>query len=483
MTEYIAVLGGYPDVGKGILSASIAYLLKHRGNKISIMKFDGYFNTNSGTMNHSEYDFSCQYNDEEVFVLSDGFCGDSDTGVYERFLNTDLTCKHNITNGMTFASIIEKEKEGGFPTGKILELNDIKRQLYSQLIEAGKGNDFVVIEVGGTIGDSESVYFIELLQEMKNKGNKVKLILLAPVIKFIDKSPGSIISSETKIIRMAAEKLKRKGITFDALVCRSEGLNDIYESNRESLSQRCDVPIEMVFLDPKCDTIYKLPSILEEQSFIKKLFPEQGQINEDPLMDFIERLNSMGREIKISIFGNTESNGSFVSLNEALLHSCVKEGVLPSIRWEKEFNGNIDADLVILTDGLGDAKELISKARKLKIPFLAICSGFISVLSLLSGKKPDVEANHLGAFEIELSKEGIEVYGMDAVNERYRFKGKAYSGLDIEGITILGKINNSPHFVSADNGRLLATLFHPEYSSRPERSHPIIDKMISEVIK
>ncbi|MEM5814626.1 MAG: hypothetical protein QXD77_02315 [Candidatus Aenigmatarchaeota archaeon] len=483
MSHFVVVLGGYPDVGKGVLSASIAYLLKQRGNNVFIMKFDGYFNINSGTMNHQELDFSCQYNNEEVFVLSDGFCGDSDSGLYERFLNTYLTAEHNLTNGIIFSSLIDKEKVGGFHSGKILEINDIKKQLYDQLTGLGNGRDFVIIEVGGTIGDFENDYFIDLLQEMKNRGHDMKFILLAPVIKFIEKRPGSVISSETKLIRMAVEKLKRKGIKIDSLICRSEGLDDIYDNNRDSLSRRCDIPIEMIMLDPKCRVVYELPRLLEEQGLVCKLFPDQGPMLDDPLGDFVERMRAAKKRVRIAVFGNTESNGSFVSLNEALLHSCVKQGALPSIIWKQSFDGRLDADCVILTDGFGDSKVLVDEVKRSKMPFLAICSGFTSVVRSITGSEPDVRTKRCGGSVVTLLAAAKDIYGAGTATERYRFNGSDYSRIDGGGIRVIGVNSGRPHMISLDGSFFVAVQFHPEYISRPNRTHPIIDRLIKEAIK
>ncbi|MCD6371435.1 MAG: CTP synthase [Candidatus Aenigmarchaeota archaeon] len=538
MQAYVVIIGGVVSgLGKGITTASIGKILQSKGFKVTAIKIDPYINYDAGTLRPTEHG--------EVWVTEDGGEIDQDLGHYERFLDIILTKEHNITTGQVYLQVIQNERKGKY-LGKTVETiphvtDEVKRRI-RQIAQKTKA-DFILVEIGGTVGEYQNLIYYEALRQMKLEGEKVIFILVTylPVLKHLGEA-------KTKPTQHAARELREIGIQPDFIVCRSEVLVD--EPRRKKISLFCNVKEEDIISDPDVENIYEIPLIFEEQNFGNKILEKVGLSPRESKLEewkkFVERFNNAKKEVKIGIVGKYISTGSFklpdsyVSVIEAVKHACANLNIKPKIEWidaqalEKneetvkelrKFNG------IIVPGGFGASgvkgKILAIKfARENKIPFLGLCFGLQlavvefarnvcglrdahsteidpntphPVIDILPEQKKILEKSEygatmrLGAYPAIL-KEGSkvwELYGRKKVvkerhRHRYEVNPKYHEilqkhGMMFSGISPDGRL---VEFIELPNHPyFVATQAHPEFTSRPLRPNPLFLGFIEACLK
>ena len=529
MTKYIIIIGGgFSDIGKGVVASSIGYLLKSRGFSVHPLKFDGYLNRNSGTMNPYHKQMEVKFANEEVFVLKDGFEADADSGVYERFLDMSLTGKSNLTGGQVFSNVINKEMLGLFPAGEIIKIKHIQEECRKWVENMGKNYDIVIIEVGGTIGDKENDYFIEAMKKLAiEKRGKVIFILVAPVSTLLKEPDDSeLLSSRTKLIRRSIEEMLAKGVQPDIIICRCKNYEDLNKKYKKIISTDCNLPIKDIFVDPDCESIYELPFVFENQGMIRRILkkfrikPKKAR-KISRLERYLKLKQNVKNEVKIYIGGRPASYDSYVSLIEALEHAGVKTKLSPKINWiklEKIKNYKIvesflkEANGIIITEGLENIEEkifCIRYAREHNIPFLGISLGFQlaviefarNVCGLRKATTEEVSPNNLcvikinemkvGAHRTKLLKNSLirKIYKKEFIQERHRHIGevnmKYFKILSDCGLIFSGFSEDKfPDVIEIPNHNFfIATQAHLEYTSRPMRPNPVFVEFLKKCQK
>jgi CTP synthase len=526
--KYIVILGSMMSgLGKGILTSSIGRILQSKGMSVVPIKFDGYLNVDCGTMN--------PFRHGEVFVLDDGTECDMDLGTYERFLNMDLGGENNPTGGKIFKRILEKERRGEFLGGDVQFVPHLTNEIKEWIRRIGdKFNaDVILTEVGGTVGDLENGYFIEAMRQLSLEED-VLFIQLTYVPSLFLGEP------KTKPTQHATRLLTSMGVQPHMLFCReSEQLTD---GAKEKISMFCNVPKEAIFDDPILKTIYELPLILEKQRVSGILLKKLGLKAENG--DFrkwgalVEKVKRPKKRITIAITGKyTAVADAYVSIKEALVHAGAHLGIGVNIKWiettaieEGRMTLDVldDCDGIIVPGGFGkrgvEGKiACIEHARKNKIPFLGLCLGMqlavieyarhvcgmkganstefdqktqYSVIDLLPEQRKIQTKGatmRLGGHDVLIKKGTVAhgAYKKSVVRERFRHryevnpdyvkalvkKGFVFSGKASkeENIMQIGEIPNHPFFVG--------TQFHPEFTSRLERPHPLFISFLREAGK
>jgi len=515
--KYIIVTGGVlSGLGKGITASSIGRLLKGRGLKITAVKIDPYLNCDAGTMN--------PYQHGEVYVLNDGGEADLDLGNYERFLDVELASDHNITTGKVYKAVIEKERRGDY-LGKTVQIiphitNEIKDRI--KKVGEASGADVVLVELGGTVGDIESMPFLEavrqLYRESGGEGNCIFVhTTLVPVM-------GSVGEQKTKPTQHSVKELRAIGIIPDVIVARAKEPID-YEIKRK-ISLFCDVPLEAVISAPDADSIYQVPAILDEQGLtnylLRKMKLECPKNNMRKWNAFVHNLMNPEMEVEIAIVGKyTELKDSYISHIEAFHHASAEARVKVNLRWlegEDLETGKVETllkgvDGVLIPGGFGDRGvegkiNAIRYAREKKIPLLGVCLGFqltvveycrtvlgmkganssefnpatkypvIDLLPEQKGVKDMGATMRLGAHDVTLAagSKARTLYGGKAkISERHRHRFEVnplfIGRIEKSGLKFTGRSKDGVRMEVAElSGHpfLVATQFHPEFKSRPE---------------
>ena len=517
--KYIIVTGGVlSGLGKGVTSSSAGLLLQCAGYKVTAVKIDPYLNVDAGTMNPYEHG--------EVFVMTDGAEVDLDLGNYERFLKCNLTSDHNITTGKVFKKVIEKERRGDYLGQTVQIIPHIVREIVDGIKNAAKNAkaDVCVIELGGTVGDIESMPFMEaarLLGREEGRNNVMFIhTTLVPVV-------GSVGEQKTKPTQHSVKELQGLGIRPDVIVGRSDDKLD--EDIASKIAFFADIPREAVISAPDAKTIYEVPLIFLEQKFPELIEKRLGLKTKKPDVkkwkDFVNRITNGGEEVEVAIIGKyTALKDSYISHEETLRYAGAVLGCKVKIRWieapDLEDSGSTDSlkgvDGVIVPGGFGkrgsEGKIMAAGwARKNEIPYLGVCFGFqlatvefarnVLGLKRANSSELDSEGDHsvvdilpeqkgvkdmgatmrLGDHEVKVAP-GIakELYGSDVIFERHRHryeinpdyieeiesKGMRYTGRDTSGrrMEIL-ELEGHPYFV--------ASQFHPEFKSRPDAPSPL----------
>ena len=506
-------------LGKGITTSSVAKLLQLSGFEVSCLKIDPYLNFDAGTMNPITHG--------EVFVTDDGGETDMDLGTYERFLNRDLTKSHNITTGQVYKRVIDDERKGRF-LGKSVQIiphitDEIKRRIRDLAVSSKL--DVLVVECGGTVGDIESLPFLEALRQMRiEEGPKKTLFVhvsLAPELSVVGEM-------KTKPTQHSVQEMRRIGIQPDILVIR--GTRALPVEAKEKIALFTSVPVGSVISNPDVESIYHVPRVLEREGLLRPVLKQLGlrsRLNMRAWNGIADSYADASDTVRIAMVGKYASLAdSYVSVNQALTHAGGVNGVTPRIAWiESEEMENDEGKLrmletydgVVLPQGFGSRGvegkiAAANHARVAGIPYLGLCFGFqlASVafarhaLGLKSANSTEVDPDtpypvidllpeqkavsdlggtmRLGGHEIAISKNSraLEVYGTDRIRERHRHrfefnqtflkqfeeKGMKYTAFSDGGkrAEIL-ELDGHPFY--------MATQFHPEYISRPERPEPI----------
>ncbi len=527
--KFVFVTGGVASsLGKGITAASLGRLLKARGLKVALQKIDPYLNVDAGTMN--------PYQHGEVFVTEDGAETDLDLGHYERFVDINLTRKSNVTTGQIYGAVIEKERRGEY-LGQTVQViphitDEIKRRIREVADEWDA--DVTIVEIGGTVGDIEGLPFLEAARQFKlDVGAEHVLYLHVTLIPTV--AGGEL---KTKPTQHSVRELRSIGIQPDGLVCRTP--LPLTDEMRRKIALFCDTPIDAIFEAVDTDFIYEVPLLLEEQGIARWVMQRLGLSDGSPDLNDWHELVRRGRnplnEVTIAMVGKyVQLRDAYLSVVEALKHGGFANQVRVRIQWVDAeqlseetapslLNG---VDGIVVPGGFGyrgiEGKIVAIKyARENGIPFLGLCLGLqcaviefarnVCGLKGANSTEFDEETRHpvialmdeqrrvvqkggtmrLGAYPCFL-KPGTkiaEIYGTQLVYERHRHRYEVnpryHETLEKHGLTLCG-ISPDGKLVEAieltDHPFFVATQFHPEFKSRPNRPHPLFAAFIAAALR
>ncbi len=520
--KYIFVTGGVVSgLGKGITAASLGRLLKARGYKVTIQKFDPYVNMDPGTMS--------PYQHGEVFVTDDGTETDLDLGHYERFIDESLTVNSNITTGKIYWSVLNKEREGKYLGATVQVIphitNAIKEKVYAAGADANV--DFVITEIGGTVGDIESSPFIEAIRQVAGDVGKENVAYIhVTLMIYLSKSK----EMKTKPTQNSVNQLRSIGIQPDVVVCRTE--HHITDEAKAKISMFCNVDKDCIIENIDCDSLYEVPLLMEKENLAEIICKKLGMPSRKPdltdWIDVVEKERALSNTVEIALVGKyVELHDAYLSIVESLNHAGIHSGTHVNIRWinseDVEVNGAANllrgVDGMIVPGGFGtrgvEGKiAAVQYARENKIPFLGICLGMHctviefarNVLGLKSANTAEIDENtpypvidimadqknidklggtmRLGAYPCVLADDSISIglYGCKEISERHRHRyefNNAYkeamekAGLVIAGTSPDGRLVEMVELKKEAHPYFVSVQFHPEFKSRPNKPHPL----------
>lgn len=521
MTKYIFFTGGVvSSVGKGVTAAAIGRLLKERGFSVAVQKLDPYINVDPGTMS--------PYQHGEVYVLDDGAETDLDLGHYERFIDVSLSQVCNVTTGQVYAEVISKERRGDYLGGTIQVIphitNEIKRRI--GLVAKSMRAEIVLVEIGGTVGDIESLPFLEAIRQMRTDlGRENSLYLHVTWLPLI----GATGELKTKPTQHSVRELRSIGITPDMIVARSD--TPLEDGLREKIALFCDVERQAVIPLVTSDVLYEVPLLLEQEKVADMILKRLGfEARQHPDWTAWRQLVADVRRskptIKVALVGKyVELHDAYMSVREALKHAALALGVEVDIRWVhssdiekgREWAEVTGADGILVPGGFGSRGtegkiQAIRFARQNKVPYLGLCLGMqLMCIELLRHVLNNDEVNstefdrstqypvidlmpdqreiadmggtmRLGLYPCNLQPGTLaaKAYQVEQVRERHRHRfelNNAYRDLLASGGMVFSGISPDGRLVEivelADHPFMVATQFHPEFLSRPNRPHPL----------
>lgn len=528
MTKYIFVTGGVVSgLGKGITAASLGRLLKSRGYKVALQKFDPYINVDPGTMSPFQHG--------EVFVTNDGAETDLDVGHYERFVDENLSINSNITQGKIYQNVLKKERNGDYDGNTVQVIPHITNEIKDRVYRMSKQQDldFVITEIGGTVGDIESHPFLEAIRQVPfDVGRQNVLYVHVTLVPFIKMSG----EQKTKPTQHSVKELQNIGIQPDILVCRSE--QPIAKESREKLALFCNVSKEAVIQNLDAANLYEIPLLLEKENIAKVALEKLGcedrpaDLTEwKSLVDRVKLITESKKYVKIALVGKyVEMRDAYLSVAESLKHGGIENDVNINIDWvdsEAITEENVattlsETDGIIIPGGFGvrGVNGMIiaaNYARVNKIPFFGICLGMqVACIeyarNVLKYKDADsTEFNSLSLHPIidilpekkdlqdlggtlrlgdcpcvlDGASKAKEAYNLDLICERHRhryeFNNKFKSALSEAGLNFVG-VSPDGKLVEivevADHPWYVGVQFHPEFKSRPNRAHPLFRDFI-----
>ncbi|MBC8500095.1 MAG: CTP synthase [Candidatus Atribacteria bacterium] len=531
MTKYIFITGGVvSSLGKGISASSIGRLLKSRGLNISMLKIDPYINVDAGTMN--------PYQHGEVFVTEDGAETDLDLGHYERFIDTNLSSYSNVTTGKIYSSVIYKERRGDFLGATVQVIPHITDEIKSTIKNISQNKkdkvDVVIVEIGGTVGDIESLPFLEAIRQFRNDIGKDNVVYAH--VTFI---PYLTAAKElkSKPTQHSVRELREIGIQPDIIICRCQ--SKLTKEAKNKISLFCDIKDEAIIEAVNVKSIYEIPLIFEEQKLgdliVKLLNLECKDPDLQNWKDMVDRIYHPKTEVNIGVVGKYISlKDAYLSINEALIHGGIENNCRVKIKRidsdeVKEHSQKVlfkDINGILIPGGFGkrgiEGKiQTVRYARENKIPFLGICLGMqCAVIELarnviniegadstefapktpfpvisLSPEQKNIEIKggtmRLGTYSCKLDKGSLayKIFKQEIIYERHRHRyefnnsykndfsknGIRFSGLnqDLNLVEII-ELPNHPWFIGVQ--------FHPEFKSRPNRAHPLFREFIKAAI-
>ncbi len=529
-TKYIFVLGGVMSgLGKGIAASSIGYLLKQAGVKVTILKLDPYLNVDPGTMN--------PYQHGEVFVLDDGSETDLDLGHYERFIDENMTKNNNATAGQIYSTVLDRERKGEYLGETVQVIPHVTDEIIKRIkaVNTPKKYDVVICEVGGTVGDIESLPFMEAIRQLSLEvGYHNHMLVHVTLLPYV-KASGELKSKPTQHSVM---KLREIGLAPDMIFCRSEYA--IEQSVRDKIALFCNVRPDHVIEGKDVPTIYEVPLLMHEQN-AGELINERLKIEKKPrlkeLRKFIQNFKNPDHDVTIAMCGKyTELIDSYKSVMESFIHAGVENNARVNVKWirtekikddksaEKAF---ADVDGILLLPGFGsrggEGKILSSKyARENNVPFLGICLGLQcavidfarNVCDMTGANSTEFNKNtkfpvidlmesqraikikggtmRLGAYDCEI-KSGTKTYAAyrkKKISERHRHRyevnNRYRSKLERNGLVFSG-VNEDLGVVETieipDHHWFVASQFHPELKSRVNKAHPLFREFIKAAVK
>jgi len=530
MTKFIFVTGGVvSSIGKGIATACMGRLLRDRGLRVTVLKIDPYLNVDAGTMNPHQHG--------EVFVTDDGAETDLDLGHYERFVDLNLTRRANVTTGQIYGSVIERERRGDY-LGKTVQViphitNEIKDRIRAAATHSQA--EVAIVEIGGTVGDIESLPFLEALRQLRHElGTGNCVFVHVTLIPFV----GPAGESKTKPTQHSVRELRNVGIQPDLLICRCR--LPLSEEMREKISLFCDVPPEAVIEGQDTESIYELPLIFERQGVATQIATRLNLPATTPdhreWEQVVEHIRNARQNVTIALVGKyMVVPDAYISVVEALRHGGIAHCARVSIKRvdaediERDGAAALLADVngVVVPGGFGDRGILgkvlaIQHAREHGLPFLGLCLGMqCSVIEFARNVCGMAEANsaefdpdtpypvldlmpqqkevkkkggsmRLGAWECRLTPGSLaqRLYGCNTVFERHRHRYEVNNDyrkrLEEAGLVVSGA---SPDGMLAEVVELpahpyfIATQYHPEFKSRPNRAHPLFAGLVAAALE
>lgn len=537
MTKFIFVTGGVvSSLGKGIAAASLAAILESRGLKVTALKLDPYLNVDPGTMSPFQHG--------EVYVTDDGGETDLDLGHYERFMTTKMTRKNNVTTGQIYDSVISKERQGAYLGATVQVIPHITDEIKNRIMQSGEGFDIVLVEIGGTVGDIESLPFLEAIRQVRAElGSDNTLFVHLTLVPYIA-TAGEV---KTKPTQHSVKELRSIGIQPDILLCRSE--QALSDSERIKIALFTNVEQQAVISCPDVKSIFELPELLHKQNLdsivLRKLHINAKEANLSVWHDVVEKQQSSKSEVLIGMVGKyTGLSDAYKSINEALIHAGIENHTRVKIQYidaeQIETNGTAilaKLDGMVVPGGFGERGvegkiAAVEYARTHKIPFLGICLGLQvaiiefarNVLGLQSANSTEFKpatpdpiialvtewvaedgSKHqrthdtakggtmrLGAQKCKLTPNSLaaKLYGKKEISERHRHRyevnSKYTEQLVAAGMSIVGRSvgENLVEMIELpDHPWFIGCQFHPEFNSKPHGGHPLFNGLIHAAIK
>jgi len=532
MVNYIIITGGViSGLGKGITTASIGKILQLHGYKVTAMKIDPYMNCDAGTLRPTEHG--------EVWVTEDGGEIDQDLGHYERFLDINIPKYHNITTGQVYGKVIEKERKGKYLGKTVQPIPHVTDEIKNRIRRPSNENswDFVMVEIGGTVGDYENVLFLEAVRQMKLEGDRV-LYLHVTYVPVLD----TLGEAKTKPTQHSVKLLREIGIQPDFIITRSEEPLD--NVRREKIAMFCNVHEEDVISDSNIDNVYAVTLLFEKQEFCKKILKKlnirKSQNGLESWEKFLKKVRKLKNPVKIGIvgkyfdIGTSQLSDSYISVIEAVKHASWNNNLKPDIRWidSKIFEKNpkklstLDKlDGIIVPGGFGLSGiqgkiDTIRYSREHGIPYLGLCLGMQLAVVEYAQNVCGIQNSHsteidkktphpvidfipdqvkivqesrygatmrLGAYPAILKKGSLvhKLYGVNKVFERHRHRyevnPKYVKKLEDCGLVFSGRSPDDVlmEFMEIPNHPyFVATQAHPEFKSRPLKPAPLFDGLI-----
>jgi len=531
MAKYVFVTGGVTSsLGKGITAASIGRLLKARGISVSVLKLDPYINVDPGTMS--------PYQHGEVFVTDDGAETDLDLGHYERFIDENLSQLSNVTTGRIYQAVIAKERRGDYLGGTVQVIPHITNEIKERILRVSRdgGADVVVVEVGGTVGDIESLPFLEAIRQIRKDVGRQHVLYVHVTLLPVLAATGE---PKTKPTQHSGKELRGIGIQPDVIVLRAD--HPVSEEIREKIALFTDVAVDAVIPAVTADTIYEVPLLFEESGLGDILVRDLGLAGTARAPDLerwrrlVELIKRPKPELEIALVGKyIELPDAYLSVTESLKHAGWANGVDVKVRWvdsetltDESVSGTLaGAAGILVPGGFGhrgiEGKILAARyAREHRVPYLGLCLGLqcavIEFARAVTGSA-DVNSTEFDMFtahpvidfmpdQRDLEEKGgtmrlglyparllpgskaHQVYGDEVVYERHRHRfevnnryrallegaGMVLSGQSPDGRLVeIVELRDHPWFV--------ASQFHPEFKSRPERPHPLFDGFIATAV-
>ncbi|MCG8486836.1 MAG: CTP synthase [Chromatiales bacterium] len=532
MTSFIFITGGVvSSLGKGIASASLAALLEARGLDVTMIKLDPYINVDPGTMSPFQHG--------EVFVTEDGSETDLDLGHYERFIDSTMGCNNNFTTGQIYEHVIRKERKGEYLGGTVQVIPHITNQIKESILLGAGDKDICLVEIGGTVGDIESLPFLEAIRQMGvEMGHQRAMFMHLTLVPYI-KASGEI---KTKPTQHSVKELRSIGIQPDILVCRSE--QPLPESERRKIALFTNVPEEAVISAVDADSIYRIPVLLHAQGMDELVNQRFGldlpPANLSEWEAFLEGLDNLEGEVKVAMVGKyVHLTEAYKSLSEALVHAGVHTGnrvvihYVDSEQIEKSGTESLQGmDAILVPGGFGNRGvegkiEAVRYARENRIPYLGICLGMQVAVIEFARHVAGLEDAHstefdratpnpviglivewlnadgqlekrsensdlggtmrLGGQECNLQSGSLThgLYGKDVIVERHRHRyefNNSYlddivtAGMKVSGRSVDGRLVEIVEI--PDHPWFVACQFHPEFTSTPRHGHPLFSGFI-----
>ncbi|MDZ4832687.1 MAG: CTP synthase [Candidatus Melainabacteria bacterium] len=528
-TRYVFVTGGVvSSLGKGIIAASLGRLLRARNITCTIVKLDPYLNVDPGTMS--------PYQHGEVFVTEDGAETDLDLGHYERFISVNLSRMNNVTAGSIYKSVLEKERRGDYLGGTVQMIPHVTNEIKNFLRKAASTSqaEIVIVEVGGTVGDIESLIFLEAIRQMRKDIGRDHVcyihVTLIPSLRTTHEL-------KTKPTQHSVDMLRSRGIQPDVLVCRTE--EHLNTSLREKLSLFTDVDLKAVIQCKDVKHLYEVPLVMEQEGLAHRVLERLKLQNNPPDLTewkkLVERVQRPNYQVNVAIVGKyVMLSDAYISVVEALKHGGVKLGAQVNIKWvlseDIEKDGAAayltDVDAVLVPGGFGDRGiegkiQAATYAREKKIPYLGLCLGMQTAVIEFARNVAKMEGAHstefnpkspypvidlmpdqhnvvlkggtmrLGKYPCTLTEGSTanKVYGKLEISERHRHRyevnnahrealagfGLIFSGLSPDGHLVeMIELKDHPYFVACQ--------FHPELKSRPDDAHPLFVGLVQAML-
>ncbi|NJN32282.1 MAG: CTP synthase [Synechococcales cyanobacterium RM1_1_8] len=530
MTKFIFVTGGVvSSIGKGIVAASLGRLLKSRNYSVSILKLDPYINVDPGTMSPFQHG--------EVFVTEDGAETDLDLGHYERFTDTSMSRLNSVTTGSIYQAVINKERRGDYEGGTVQVIPHITTEIKERIHRVARDTtpDVVLVEIGGTVGDIESLPFLEAIRQFrKDVGRTEALFMHVTLLPWIPAAR----EMKTKPTQHSVKELRSIGIQPDILVCRCD--RPLQPGIKEKVSNFCDVPEQAVITAQDASTIYEVPLIVEQEGLAHQVLDllqlEQREPDLASWTEWVRRIKEPGPTLKIALVGKyVQLNDAYLSVVESLGHAAADQHCGIEIRWvnaedveakgAEAFLSDVAAVVVpggFGTRGIGGKVKAIQYAREQKIPFLGLCLGMQCavidwarnvaqltgansaefeeltehpVIHLLPEQQDVVDRGgtmRLGLYPCRVAPGSLaaKLYQDEVIYERHRHRyefNNAYRTLFLETDYLISGTSPDGRLVEmveyCPHPFFIACQFHPEFLSRPNRPHPLFRGLLAAALE